>query len=256
MQRRAGLVLAALATITLPGCRWLPRAAVVPMPVRREPLSAQTQAPVLAVLLPGVYTFPHDFVDEGFIAALRSHRYGVDVWLADSHRGYAANGTLLERVHDDVLQPAQRAGYRRIWLVGTSLGGLAALGSLQRHTQMIDGVLALAPYLGEPALLQQVAQAGGAQAFAQRASPAADLMAGLWAWLGSADTATRSKIHLATGSQDRFIDAHRLLAALLPADQALEVPGDHDWATWRMLWTQWLARAPWPRVVSRAVRAP
>ena len=57
---------------------------------------------------------------------------------------------------------------------------------------------------------------------------ARDLMAGLWAWLGSADTATRSKIHVATGRQDRFIDVHRLLAALLPADQAPETPGGHD----------------------------
>ncbi len=256
MQRRAGLALGALATIALPGCRWLPRAAVVPMTVLREPLSPNTQAPVLVVMLPGAGSFAHDFVDEGFITALRSRLYAVDVWLADAHRGYAANGTLLERVHDDVLLPAQRAGYRRIWLVGVSLGGLAALGSLQRHAPLIDGVLALAPYLGEPELVRQVAQAGGAHAYAQRTPPASDLMAGLWAWLGSADTATSSKIHLATGSQDRFIDAHRLLAALLPTDQALEVPGGHEWPTWRTLWTQWLARAPWPRAASRALRTP
>jgi hypothetical protein len=256
MRRRAGLTLAALATITLPGCRWLPRAAVVPMPVRREPLSPNTQAPVLVVLLPGAYDVPQDFVDEDFISALRSRMFAVDVWLADAHRGYAANGTLLERVHDDVLLPAQRAGYRRIWLIGVSLGGLAALGSLQRHAPRIDGVLALAPYLGEPELVQQVAHAGGARAYAQRTLPAGDPMAGLWAWLGSADAATRSKIHLATGSQDRFIDAHRLLAALLSPDQVLETPGDHAWPTWRTLWTQWLARAPWPRAASRAIRGP
>jgi pimeloyl-ACP methyl ester carboxylesterase len=256
MRRRAGLALAALATIVLPGCRWLPRAAAVPMPLQREPLSANTQAPVLAVLLPGAYSFPRDFVDEGFIAALRSRNFAVDVWLADAHRGYAANATLLERVHEDVLLPAQRAGYRRIWLVGISLGGLAALGSLQRHAPMIDGVLLLSPYLGEAELVHQVAQAGGVQAFAQRAPPAGDLITGLWAWLGSADTATLGKIHLATGSHDRFIDAHRLLAALLPADQALELPGGHDWATWRALWARWLAHAPWPRAVSRAVRTP
>src|SRR6185436_16677180 len=99
---------------TLAGCRWLPRAPLVPMPVVRLPLARDGRAPLLVVMLPGVYTLPADFVDEGFVDALRSRGFAADVWIADSHWGYADNGTLFERLRDDVLAPAQRAGYSRL----------------------------------------------------------------------------------------------------------------------------------------------
>jgi len=244
MQRRAYLALAGAAA--LGACRWLPRAAQVPMQVQREPLSAQALAPLLVVMLPGAYSLPQDFVDEGFVRTLRARGFAADVWLADAHRGYAENGTLLERLRDDVIAPAQRTGYRRIWLVGISLGGFASLGLLRQQSDAIDGVLAIAPYVGRPALVQQVAAAGGAAAYARATHD--DVETGLWTWLGRAPEATRDKLYLYTGSQDRFIEGHRLMAALLPKDHALEVPGDHDWPAWNALWARWLTRAPWPKL--------
>lgn len=235
----------------LAGCRWLPRAAVVPMTVTREPFARDAPAPLLVVMLPGAYSLPHDFVDEGFVRRLRELRFAADVWIADSHLGYIENGTLLQRLRADVIAPAQRAGYRRIWLVGISLGGFASLGLLRQQPEAIEGVLAIAPYLGRPALVQQVAAAGGA-AYA-RAPHDADPEAALWTWFGGAPDALREKVHLYTGSEDRFIDGHRLFAQLLAADHRLEVPGTHDWPAWNALWARWLERAPWPRVMSRAV---
>jgi pimeloyl-ACP methyl ester carboxylesterase len=246
--RRVWLASAAVAAAALAGCRWLPRAAQVPLPVSRQTLSGLAQAPLLVVMLPGAYSFAHDFVDEGFVRALRARGFAADVWLADMHLGYVENGTLLERLRDDVIAPAQRAGYRRIWLVGISLGGFAALGLLRRLPDAIDGVLAIAPYVGRPALVQQVAAAGGAAAYAHAALPS-DLEGGLWTWFGSPHL-PRDKIHLYTGSQDRFIDGHRLMEVLLPKDHVVEVPGAHNWAAWSALWSHWLTRAPWPRVES------
>ncbi|MCW5657534.1 MAG: alpha/beta hydrolase [Burkholderiaceae bacterium] len=243
----------ALALPALAGCRWLPRAATVPMQVRREPLSPQAPAPLLVVMLPGVYSWPRDFVDEGFVRALRARGFAADVWLADAHLGYVDNGTMLERLRLDVIAVAQAAGYRRIWLVGISLGGFASLGALRQQPEAIEGVLAIAPYLGQAALVQQVAGAGGAAAFA-RSAHLDGPEAGLWTWLGSAPERLREKVHLYTGAQDRFIEGHRLMAALLPADHALEVPGGHDWPAWNALWARWLQRAPWPRVASRALQ--
>jgi pimeloyl-ACP methyl ester carboxylesterase len=245
-----------LALPVLAGCRWLPRAATVPMHVRREPMSAQAPAPLLVVMLPGVYSWPRDFVDEGFVRRLRAGGFAADVWLADAHLGYVDNGTLLERLQADVIAPAQAAGYRRIWLVGISLGGFASLGALRQQPEAIEGVLAIAPYVGRPALVQQVAAAGGATAFARaahddRAETGTEVR--LWTWLARAPERVRDKVHLYTGAQDRFIEGQRLLAALLPPDHALEVPGDHDWPAWNTLWAHWLQRAPWPRAASRAL---
>jgi pimeloyl-ACP methyl ester carboxylesterase len=236
-----------LALPMLAGCRWLPRAAQVPMHVRREPLSADAQAPLLVVMLPGQYSLPQDFVDEGFVRALHSRGFAVDVWLPDSHPGYVENGTLLERLRDDVLAPARHAGYRRIWLVGISLGGFAALRLLQNNADTIEGALLIAPYVGERDVVQRVAAAGGAEAYARTA--ANDVLgSGLWLRLGRSPAALRDKIYLHTGSQDRFIEGHRLMAALLASDHVLELPGGHNWPVWSALWARWLAHAPWPRV--------
>jgi enterochelin esterase-like enzyme len=43
---------------------------------------------------------------------------------------------------------------------------------------------------------------------------------------------------LAFGSKDRLVAGQRLLAALLPPRDVLEVPGGHEWTTWRALWRQ------------------
>ena len=217
------------------------------MPVIHERANAQRRADLLVVMLPGAYSRPHDFIDQGFVERLRNGRYAADVALADAHLGYADNGTLLERLRDDVLAPARRDGYGRIWLVGISLGGFASLGLLMRQPDWIDGVLAIAPYVGQPSLLRQVRAAGGAAAYAAAAAPSDDLAAELWRWLGRTDAATRRRIHCYTGSDDRLIDGQRLLEAELPADQVLEVPGTHDWPAWSALWSRWLVRAPWPQ---------
>jgi pimeloyl-ACP methyl ester carboxylesterase len=244
LPRRAWLA----STAGLAGCTgWWPRSAVVPMPVLREPAEPSRRAEVLVVMLPGVYSVPRDLIDQGFVAQLRAQRYTADVAIADAHFGYAANGTLFERLRDDVLAPAWHQGYRRIWLVGISLGGFASLGLLMRKPEWIEGVLAISPYVGQPALLQRVRAAGGARAYAAAPQASDDPAAPLWLWLGRADATLRNRIHCYTGSQDRLIDGQRLLEAELAPDHVLEVPGDHDWLAWNVLWSSWLARAPWPR---------
>ncbi|HSB23360.1 MAG TPA: alpha/beta hydrolase [Burkholderiaceae bacterium] len=232
----------------LAGCSGWSRPAPVPMPVLREPAEQSRRAEMLVVMLPGVYSLPHDFIDQGFVSRMRARRYAVDVAIADAHLGYAANGTLFERLRDDVLAPAWGAGYRRIWLVGISLGGFVSLGSLMRQPEWIEGVLAIAPYVGPPPLLRQVRAAGSARAYAASPNVSDDPAARLWRWLGHADAAVRNRIHCYTGSEDRLIDGQRLLEAELAADHVLELPGNHDWPVWNALWSRWLAHAPWPRV--------
>ena len=110
-------------------------------------------APVLVVMLPGAYSRPVEFVDEGFVDALRQGGMAADVVIADAHMGYVADRSIIRRVREDVVLPARQAGYRQVWLVGISLGGFAALGYAVQHGAEIDGVLALAPYLGSRRLL-------------------------------------------------------------------------------------------------------
>ena len=117
------------------------------------------------------------------------------------------------------------------------------MGYALRHPGQIEGIVALAPYLGRRTLVQEVAAAGGPARWRQAAAPPAadDADHALWLWLSSrpADAPT---LHLGYGREDRLSEGHRLLAQTLPPAQVQVVAGGHDWPAWRPLWSNWLDR--------------
>ena len=247
----AGAVGAAAATGSLAGCAWIMRSPPtrIPMDTLELPGPCAGHAPTLVVLLPGAYSRPAEFIDEGFVPALRQAGAAADAVVADAHLGYFTEGTALQRLRDDVVLPARAMGYRRIWLVGISLGGYAALAYAMRHGNEIDGVVALAPYLGPGPLVQEIVAAGGPRAWRSTAASAATdgkdgLDRSLWRWLSGPPPAL--PIYLGYGLDDRFVDAHRVLAGMMPADRVSTAPGGHDWPAWRALWQGWLARGLLP----------
>lgn len=254
-RRQALLGATAIALLGLPGCQLLPRQPVTPMPVLRQPAPGPGRADTLVVMLPGAYSLPQEFVNEGYVQALRTRGVRADVLVADAHLGYFNDRSVLQRLRDDVVAPARAQGYRRLWLVGISLGGFGALayasvhGSHPQHG--VDGVLAVAPYLGSRRLQGDILAAGGplAWADAQAAAPVAgevvsnpaDGERALWRWLVRPPPGA-PPVHLAYGTDDRLADGHRLLAGVLQPERVSTVPGGHDWPPWRALWQQWLQR--------------
>jgi hypothetical protein len=236
---RAGL---ALAAAPLAGCAMWPRPAPGPMELLHFDDTGPYAAPTLLVMLPGAYSTPQEFVDEGFVAELRQRRLAVDVVIAGAKVDHYIEGPVLERLHGEVIGPARARGVRRVWLLGISLGGLFALGHAARYPAAVDGVLVLAPYLGRRTLLAEIAAAGGPGAWAagRQAHPDDLIEHEVWSWVARGLAA--GPVHLGYGRDDRFADAHRLLAALLPSDHHFDVPGGHDWPVWRALWQQWLGR--------------
>jgi len=237
-------LLGALASTLAVGCSQPPPTRV-PMNQLRFTGPCGTPAPVLVVLLPGAYSRPSEFVDEGFVAAVQRRRLGVDIVVADAHLGYFQERSVLRRLREDVVLPARAAGTRTVWLVGISLGGMGALAYGARHGSEIDGILAIAPYLGRRALLREIEADGGPAAWRTRPHEREDddVEREVWAWLAAPTT---PPVWLGFGSDDRFADSHRLLASVLPADRRAEVPGGHDWPPWRALWEQWLDRGLLP----------
>jgi pimeloyl-ACP methyl ester carboxylesterase len=197
-------------------------------------------------MLPGAYSAPGEFIDEGFVSSLRSRRVHADVVIAGAKVDHYIEGPVLERLRDEVIGPARSRGVRNVWLLGISLGGLFAMAYAARHPDQVSGVLALAPYLGRRTLLTEVERAGGPSAWVRARQPQPDdlLEHEVWAWIGRGQPAP--PLHLGYGRDDRFADAHRLLAAQLPADRVFDAPGGHDWPAWRDLWLQWLARGLLP----------
>jgi pimeloyl-ACP methyl ester carboxylesterase len=254
-QRRHALATAGALVLSngLAGCALLFRPSPIKMDVLYDDRGCTLQAPVLLVLLPGANMAPAEMEREGFVAALRQRRLAVDVAIADAHLGYVYDGSVLSRLHEDVIAPARAQGYRRIWLAGISLGGFVAMGYALQHPGEIEGLVALAPYLGRQQLQQEITAAGGPVAWRRGAQARQandngdtdDTDQRLWLWL-SALPASAPPLWLGYGRDDRFAAGHRMLAELLPPTRVSTAEGGHEWSPWRALWSQWLDRGLLP----------
>ena len=240
----------------LAGCSiFMARPTTIPMDVLHPPGSAcPGRAPVLLVMLPGAYSRQADFIDKGYVEAVRSRGLAADIAIADAHLGYFNDRSVLTRLREDVILPARAQGYR-VWFVGISLGGFAALGYAARHEEEVDGLVLIAPYLGRRQLLDEIDAAGGPMLWrnSPHAPPTEDEPERrVWEWLTDraaapeAPATARLPIYLGHGSTDRFAASHRVFAGVLPAGHSEELPGGHDWAPWRALWLNWLDRGLLP----------
>ena len=198
----------------------------------------------LAVLLPGRLNDPEKFAEAGFARAVASSGLAVDLVAVDTHLGYFRARSVVERLRTDVIAPARAAGYDTIWIVGTSLGGLGGLLYLRDHPDDLAGVLALAPYLGETAVIEEIERAGGpGQWQAPPTLAESDVGRELWSWLGPWTSGEPTvPLHLGWGTADAFDRSNRLLAGLLPPAQVYTVAGGHDWGVWERLWEEFLDR--------------
>jgi pimeloyl-ACP methyl ester carboxylesterase len=224
--------------------RWLP--ATAPLAVFPCTLP-DAVASDLIVFLPGLADAGKDFIGQGFIAALRERRLAVDAIAVDAHYGYYFNRTIVERLMQDVVTPA-RERYARIWLVGISLGGLGALRYAQFHAEHINGIVLLAPFLGDDPIRDSILAAGGLACWRPQESAIPDYQQALWAWLQGyiGETERRPPLYLGYGLQDRFAPVNGLLAGILPPERVFACAGKHDWLTWRTLWGKVLDTAPFP----------
>lgn len=212
----------------------------VPIPVLRYETSGGHRGKRLLVLLPGIGDTAACYERQGFVAAARQRELATDVWAVDAHVGYYAGRTILERLEQDVIRPAQDAGYRSITLAGISLGAFGALLYASRDPASITRVIALAPFLGRPAVVREVA-AGGLAAWQDTGIATHDYERRLWAWLKGYATDPSSELpslYLGFGERDPFAPAHRVLSAVLPSQQVVVAEGGHTWRTWRQLWSE------------------
>lgn len=247
IRRRLGGVLWLAAIV---GCTPV-RPPLIPMETLRDSASCTTPAPALLVMVPGAYSQPADLRRQGFVAAVRNRRLAADVVMADAHLGYFTDRSVIRRIREDIVLPGRQAGHTQVWLVGISLGGLAALGYAARHGEEIDGVVAIAPYPGSREVLREIAEAGGPAKWRAQARSADDddLEREVWSWLAEGmKTPDRTpSVYVGYGRDDRFAEGNRMIADTLPADRSLAVPGGHDWTPWLTVWSAWLDRGLLPR---------
>lgn len=223
--------------LSLTGCSLLLRETPSPIPTQAAPMVAAERAATLVVFLPGRGGAMADFEREGFLTTLRESGARVDSISVDAHLGYYIRRTVIARLQADVLQPARQQGYRRIVLVGVSLGGLGALLCERDLPGSVDALVLIGPYLGKDAgLFDGIKASGGPAAWAAGRDPqAGGVEEQIWTFLG-AQSAVLPPTWLLCGRRDSLAPGHRLLAGLLPTNRVATIDGAHDWPTWRALW--------------------
>lgn len=203
------------------------------------------QADTLIIMLPGAYQQPEDFINEGFVDAVRERKLAVDLILAELSFGDIADQSALPKIHDSLVEPALAAGYQNIWLAGISIGGYVAMAYADHYPDQLAGLLLLAPYPGNRLTTAEIAYAGGIQTWNPDTIPDEDTERGNWYWLKNNANAGKmdicqTEVHLGYGEDDRFAESHCMMAQALPPRHVDKIPGDHVWPVWQQLWHNFL----------------
>jgi len=226
-------ILILLAALGLAACAPIGDSRVsIPIEIVRAPQPSAMRT--LVIVLPGRHDEGRGENERGMARAIQEAWPGADVLLAAATFAYYRDGKLVERLHDDIVAPAQREGYRRIWLAGASMGGMGAMLYERAHPATLAGVVLFAPFLGDKALLEEIRSAGGVQQWDPGPLPSQvdgrNYQRQVWKHIR--DSAPGSRVWLACGSDDYLLSGARLLATTLPDGRFVEMPGGHDWRTW------------------------
>lgn len=228
-------IIALVLVSLLAGCAYL-RATEEPIPTRWHVADpAAGRADTLVVFLPGIKETHDDLFDFGAIDALDEAGLGWDAVAVDAHIGYYRNESFLDRLEQDVFATARERGYKRFWLTGASLGGFGSLFySCRMADPGIEGIIAVAPHLGEREILTAIRDAGGPEQWSADEDIGEIHERQLWTCLQ--DLPAHPEVWLAYGERDDMAPANAMLADLLPEARVFTSDGDHLWSDWIPLW--------------------
>jgi len=191
------------------------------------------------LFLPAAYTGPEDFVQAGFVSAVRERELPVDLVFAEVNLQHLTDRTILRRVRHELVLPARALGCSTIWICGISLGGFIGLAYAERYPSEVNGLCLLAPYLGNHIITGEIERANGVATWQPGEVAADDDERRVWRFIKSQADQPVS-VHLGYGSEDRFANSHRMMAAALQPDNVRIVPGGHEWPVWTRLWGDFL----------------
>jgi len=207
------------------------------VPIPSEMLAAPQPSAqrTLVIVLPGRHDEGRGENERGLAQAIHEVWPRADVLLASATFAYYRDGRLVERLHQDIVAPARRNGYRRIWLAGASMGGMGAMLYERAYPGTLAGVVLFAPFLGDKALLEEIRRSGGVQGWEPGPLPAqvdsTNYQRQIWKFIRE-QPALAGRVWLACGTDDFLLSGARLLATKLPDGRYVEMPGGHDWRTW------------------------
>lgn len=228
--RRAVLIAWAL----LAGCAVM-RPPPDPMPTIVVP-GLQMEPRALVVVLPGFIYDADDLRDFGVAEAIHKGWPEVDVVLVGATIQYYWLGLLASRLHEQVIAPARRQGYRDVWLAGGSLGGTGVLLYEWAHPGELAGLVLFSPSLGSDRVLDEIRDAGGVAEWEPGPLPAemdrGNYSRHIWRMMKRWNPADMQRVWLACGTEDHLFEDVEVLAPKVPPAQYFAGPGGHDWDFW------------------------
>jgi pimeloyl-ACP methyl ester carboxylesterase len=209
------------------------------MRTRCEQAQAGVTASTRVLFLPAAYTGPEDFVQAGFVSAVRERELPLDLVFAELNPQHLTDRTILRRVRHELVLPARALGCTSIWICGISLGGFIGLAYAERYTSEIDGLCLLAPYLGNHMITGEIERANGVAGWQPGELAPDDDERRVWRFIKSQVNQPVS-VRLGYGREDRFAGSHRMMAAALSPQAVQVIPGGHEWPVWSRLWGDFL----------------
>lgn len=196
----------------------------------------------LIIFIPGLYDSQNKFKKELFFKSARDAGIKADLVSVNINVVHLAEKMLSERINKDVLDYVKNDGYKNIWLVGVSIGGMSSLVYLKNHEKDICGVVILAPYLGDEDMANEMKLAGGVKNWVPIVGKLKDSvdeeLESLWLWLAKKNHL--SNVYLGYGKQDDITVGSLTLKTLLEKKNVIAIDGEHDWETGRKLWIEQL----------------
>jgi pimeloyl-ACP methyl ester carboxylesterase len=193
----------------------------------------------LFMLLPGANHPPEGFIEHGFVQAVRERDLPLDLLMVELPFNHIADTSAINALHEDIIQPAKKAGYANIWIAGISIGGYMAIAYENAYPGQLSGICLLAPYPGNRMTTNEIAVAGGLRQWVPEGVAEDDTERHTWLWLKH-HNAAKPKVYLGYGIGDRFAEGHAMMAAVLPEHRVDKVAGDHTWPVWQQLWQRFL----------------
>lgn len=196
----------------------------------------------LVLFLPGMRDDKSAFESAGFFKEGPNGSGRFDIVAVDAHFGYYRNKQLTTRVFHDILS-SNREKYRKISVLGVSLGGYGALWLADDYPAYIDQVILLAPFLGDVEMVNRVIEMDGMRQWyltSQLNNQSVDdpkiFGDETWVWLNRLIYESNKPLIIGFGEQDRFARTGHLVAQELPKRHVYIDQGGHDWKTWYKLW--------------------
>ncbi len=201
---------------------------------------------ILLIMLPGARNTPRHLSENGFVQALRERNLPVDVLALDAHADLYLDRADIEQLLHQTLDAARKHGYRRIWLLGISLGGSGAMICATQRTAQIEGLFLLAPFLGTRGIVAEVEAAGGLAGWRPGEIGNRDYERALLERIRCSPIGSDKfpAVYLGFGQDDRYRGGSMLLLKRISPQHVVTTTGGHDWETWKALWNMMLDKKP------------